>query len=141
MARNPRRASKRAISSALAKHRSTSWRKTTTGDVSFGRWQNWSNVSVGRPKAFTESHNRRYLKKVKSDLISLYCNINSHFYFNSLLYSMSNHMPKKRVCRPLMRVKISAMALISGMSPRTAQTTMSRKIRGMLAESNRKEKP
>jgi len=38
-------------------------------------------------------------------------------YLRSLLYSMSNHMPKKRLCRPLTRVKTRAMALIRGMAP------------------------
>lgn len=43
-------------------------------------------------------------------------------YLRSLLYSMSNHMPKKRLCRPLTRVKTRAMALILGIAPSTAQT-------------------
>ena len=38
-------------------------------------------------------------------------------YLRSLLYSMSNHMPKKRLCSPLTRVKTKAMALIRGMAP------------------------
>ena len=38
-------------------------------------------------------------------------------YLRSLLYSMSNHMPKKRLCSPLTRVKTKAMALILGMAP------------------------
>jgi hypothetical protein len=38
-------------------------------------------------------------------------------YLRSLLYSMSNHMPKKRLCSPLTRVKTRAMALIRGMAP------------------------
>ncbi len=42
-------------------------------------------------------------------------------YLKSLLYSISNHIPKKRVCSPLMTVKTRAIALISGMSPVTAQ--------------------
>ena len=38
-------------------------------------------------------------------------------YLRSLLYSMSNHMPKKRLCSPLTRVNTKAMALIRGMAP------------------------
>jgi len=38
-------------------------------------------------------------------------------YLRSLLYSMSNHMPKKRLCSPLTIVKTKAMALIRGMAP------------------------
>lgn len=41
----------------------------------------------------------------------------SEGYLRSLLYSMSNHMPKKRLCSPLTRVKTKAMALIRGMAP------------------------
>ena len=41
----------------------------------------------------------------------------SKAYLRSLLYSMSNHMPKKRLCSPLTRVKTKAMALIRGMAP------------------------
>lgn len=41
----------------------------------------------------------------------------SEGYLRSLLYSISNHMPKKRLCSPLTRVKTKAMALILGMAP------------------------
>jgi len=41
----------------------------------------------------------------------------SEGYLRSLLYSMSNHMPKKRLCSPLTKVKTKAMALIRGMAP------------------------
>jgi len=42
-------------------------------------------------------------------------------YLRSLLYSMSNHIPKNRVCRPLIAAKTRAMALMSGMSFLTLQ--------------------